>query len=106
MEEHKKIGKILAADLEIRRMDFLIGGTAATCAGVFSNPFDVIKTRQQLQGELQKRKHVQKAKQMYSNQWQAIKNIVKAEGMAGLQKGKHFKSIFDGFPFIKSSIVC
>lgn len=69
-------------------MDFLIGGTAATCAGVFSNPFDVIKTRQQLQGELQK--HVKNSKQLYGNQWQAIKNIVRAEGIAGLQKGITF----------------
>lgn len=66
-------------------MDFLIGGTAATCAGVFSNPFDVIKTRQQLQGELQQ--HVRNKKQPYGNQWRAIKSIVKAEGIMGIQKG-------------------
>lgn len=66
-------------------MDFLIGGLAATCAGVFSNPFDVIKTRQQLQGELQQRK--KGIKQPYGSQWQAIKSIVKAEGLFGLQKG-------------------
>lgn len=65
-------------------MDFLIGGTAAMCAGFFSNPFDVIKTRQQLQGELQK-KTVEKL--VYSSQWQAIKAIIRAEGMVGLQKG-------------------
>lgn len=68
-------------------MDFLIGGTAATCAGFFSNPFDVIKTRQQLEGELQKR--VKNTKQPYGTQWQAIKTIVKSEGLAGLQKGTH-----------------
>lgn len=68
-------------------MDFLIGGTAATCAGVFSNPFDVIKTRQQLQGELHH--HVKNAKQPYGSQWQAIKSIVTAEGVTGLQKGEH-----------------
>lgn len=69
-------------------MDFLIGGTAATCAGFFSNPFDVIKTRQQLQGELQK--HVKHTKQPYGTQWQAIKTIVKSEGLIGLQKGATF----------------
>lgn len=67
-------------------MDFLIGGTAATCAGVFSNPFDVIKTRQQLQGELQK--SPTNIKQPYGTSWQAIKSIVRAEGYIGLQKGK------------------
>lgn len=66
-------------------MDFLIGGTAATCAGVFSNPFDVIKTRQQLQGELQHQ--ITSAKQPYGSQWQAIKSIVRSEGLVGLQKG-------------------
>lgn len=65
-------------------MDFLIGGTAATCAGFFSNPFDVIKTRQQLQGELQKRTTI---KQPYGGQWQAIKSIIRAEGIIGIQKG-------------------
>lgn len=65
-------------------MDFLLGGSAATCAGIFSNPFDVIKTRQQLQGELQKHTTL---KQPYGGQWQAIKSIVRAEGVSGLQKG-------------------
>lgn len=69
-------------------MEFFIGGTAATCAGFFSNPFDVIKTRQQLQGELQQ--HVKNVKQPYGSQWQAIKSIVRAEGVSGLQKGFTF----------------
>lgn len=73
-------------------MDFLIGGTAATCAGFFSNPFDVIKTRQQLEGELQK--HVKHTKQPYGTQWQAIKTIVKSEGLIGLQKGAIFTNFF------------
>lgn len=72
-------------------MDFLIGGTAATCAGVFSNPFDVIKTRQQLQGELQQ--HIKSKKQPYANQWLAIRSIVRAEGITGLQKGNFLDSI-------------
>ncbi|KAJ8966956.1 hypothetical protein NQ314_003178 [Rhamnusium bicolor] len=36
-------------------MDFVIGGTAACGAAIFSNPFDVLKTRMQLQGELRAR---------------------------------------------------
>ena len=31
----------------------LTGGLAACCACVFSNPLEVVKTRMQLQGELQ-----------------------------------------------------
>lgn len=66
-------------------MDFAIGGMAAMCAGLFSNPFDVIKTRQQLQGELTQNK---KVKQLpYRGMWQAIKSVVQAEGIYGLQKG-------------------
>lgn len=97
-------------------MDFVLGGTSAACAGelklklgllfqvidllsivlgFFSNPFDVIKTRQQLQGEmvamkkgvkdLQLKKDLQR--QPYKSIIQSIKSIVKAEGMMGLQKG-------------------
>lgn len=65
-------------------MDFILGGTAAMCAGVFSNPFDVIKTRQQLQGELQKNS---KVKLPYRGLLQAMHTIIKAEGIRGLQKG-------------------
>lgn len=69
-------------------MDFLIAGSAATCAGIFSNPFDVIKTRQQLQGELQK--SVNPTKELYRSGWSAITNIIKSEGITGLQKGTVF----------------
>lgn len=78
-------------------MDFLIGGTAAMCAGVFSNPFDVIKTRQQLQGELQKNT---KSKLPYRGLGQAITTIVKAEGLKGLQKGLGSAL---GFQFVMNS---
>lgn len=61
--------------------------------GFFSNPFDVIKTRQQLQGEMIQMKgvkdlQVKKAlrKQPYKNIFQSIKSIIHAEGFKGLQK--------------------
>lgn len=74
-------------------MDFLIGGMAATYAGLFTNPFDVIKTRQQLEGELEKQ--IKNTKRLYGTQWQAIKTIVQSEGIVGLQKGlnKCFKKL-------------
>lgn len=63
--------------------------------GFFSNPFDVIKTRQQLQGELiairkgvkdlQLKKDLRK--QPYKSVLQSIKSIIRAEGIIGLQKG-------------------
>lgn len=65
-------------------MDYLLGGTAAVCAGFFSNPLDVIKTRQQLQGELQTAKG---SPQPYKGLYQSFRSIIKAEGLKGLQKG-------------------
>lgn len=80
-------------------MEFVLGGTAGCCAGVFSNPFDVIKTRQQVQGELFKGEN--KSKQPYSNTWTAVRSIVKAEGIRGLQKG--FVPAM-GFQFVMNGI--
>lgn len=61
---------------------------------MFSNPFDVIKTRQQLQGEMIQEKgikdlelHKEAKKQPYKNIFQSIKSIIEAEGIHGLQKG-------------------
>ncbi|CAG9865416.1 unnamed protein product [Phyllotreta striolata] len=65
-------------------MDFLIGGLAACGASVFSNPFDVVKTRMQLQGELKARGHHQV---IYRNALHAGYLIAKNEGFRGLQKG-------------------
>lgn len=63
--------------------------------GFFSNPFDVIKTRQQLQGELVAVKRGVKdlelkaelKKQPYKSVFQSFRSIVQAEGIMGLQKG-------------------
>ncbi|KAL3269685.1 hypothetical protein HHI36_008745 [Cryptolaemus montrouzieri] len=65
-------------------MDFAIGGIAAAGAGIFSNPFDVLKTRMQLQGELQaKGQHAV----FYKNAVHAAYVVAKNEGIRGLQKG-------------------
>ncbi|RZC42729.1 solute carrier family 25 member 35 [Asbolus verrucosus] len=65
-------------------MDFLIGGLAAMGASLFSNPFDVLKTRMQLQGELKARgQHAVH----YKNTLHAAYVIAKNEGIRGLQKG-------------------
>lgn len=63
-------------------------------SGVFSNPFDVIKTRQQLQGELVSARGIKdlqlktaQKKLPYKSIFQSIKSIIKAEGLRGLQKG-------------------
>ncbi|CAO1313916.1 unnamed protein product [Diamesa serratosioi] len=66
-------------------MEFFLGGTSAVVAGVFSNPFDVMKTRQQLRGELTSKAEMKKSQ--YENIYKAMITIVRTEGIAGLQKG-------------------
>lgn len=65
-------------------MDFIIGGLAASGAAIFSNPFDVLKTRMQLQGELRARgQHAV----YYRNVFHAGYVVAKNEGLRGLQRG-------------------
>ncbi|XP_065752421.1 solute carrier family 25 member 35 isoform X1 [Phocoena phocoena] len=65
-------------------MDFLMSGLAACGACLFTNPLEVVKTRMQLQGELQApgtyRRH-------YRNVFHAFITIGKVDGLAALQKG-------------------
>ncbi|XP_045490980.1 solute carrier family 25 member 35-like isoform X2 [Colias croceus] len=65
-------------------MDFIIGGLAGVGAGFFSNPFDVIKTRMQLQGELRAKGH---HAVYYKNIPHAMYTIVKHDGVIALQRG-------------------
>ncbi|KAJ8968663.1 hypothetical protein NQ317_009739 [Molorchus minor] len=65
-------------------MDFAIGGLAAAGACIFSNPFDVLKTRMQLQGELRARgQHAVYYRNVFHAGWVVATN----EGLRGLQKG-------------------
>ncbi|KAJ8943470.1 hypothetical protein NQ318_006322 [Aromia moschata] len=65
-------------------MDFVIGGLAASGACIFSNPFDVLKTRMQLQGELRAEgQHAIYYRNVFHAGWVVAKN----EGLRGLQKG-------------------
>jgi solute carrier family 25 protein 34/35 len=65
-------------------MEFVLGGVAAVGAGFFTNPLDVIKTRLQLQGELQ-------ARGLYTVHYRgflhAFYAVAKADGLLALQKG-------------------
>ncbi|KAI8323135.1 mitochondrial oxaloacetate transport protein [Martensiomyces pterosporus] len=63
-----------------------LAGSLASCGAVtFTNPFEVVKTRLQLQGELAKASpNTPKA---YHNVAQAFWTIGKHEGLRGLQKG-------------------
>ncbi|XP_075876602.1 solute carrier family 25 member 35 [Nelusetta ayraudi] len=65
-------------------MDFLLSGVAACGACLFTNPLEVVKTRMQLQGELQSRGTYQV---YYRNVFHAFYTIGKVDGLAALQKG-------------------
>uniref|UniRef100_A0A5F9D2Z1 Solute carrier family 25 member 35 n=1 Tax=Oryctolagus cuniculus TaxID=9986 RepID=A0A5F9D2Z1_RABIT len=65
-------------------MDFLMSGLAACGACVFTNPLEVVKTRMQLQGELQAPGTY---KRHYRNVFHAFFTIGKVDGLAALQKG-------------------
>ncbi|XP_066599878.1 solute carrier family 25 member 35-like isoform X2 [Prorops nasuta] len=65
-------------------MEFALGALAATGAGFFTNPIDVIKIRLQLQGELEARGSYKK---IYKNTLHAGYIIAKHEGILALQSG-------------------
>ena len=65
-------------------MDYLLGGLAGCCAACVTNPFEVVKTRQQLQGELTSRGSYQVH---YKNAFQALYVISQNEGVHALQRG-------------------
>lgn len=65
-------------------MEFLLGGLAACGAGFFTNPLEVVKTRIQLQGELQARGRYTV---FYKNSFHAFYTIAKHDGLRALQSG-------------------
>jgi solute carrier family 25 protein 34/35 len=58
--------------------NFGLSALAPAMAVLFTNPFDTIKVRLQLQGTTDK---------VYRNSWDALLKIRRAEGLQGLQKG-------------------
>lgn len=67
-------------------MDFALAGMAGVMATALTNPIEVIKTRQQIQGEMVP-PHMQISNQPYRGIIQALRTIVKSDGLMGLQKG-------------------
>ncbi|CAM9307365.1 unnamed protein product [Ectocarpus fasciculatus] len=74
-------------------VDFLLAGSATSCASVLSNPMDVVKTRMQLQSELvlrkagQSRQTTQAYRAPYNNALHAFYKICRDEGVRGIQAG-------------------
>ncbi|XP_060068571.1 solute carrier family 25 member 35-like [Ylistrum balloti] len=64
--------------------EFIIGAVSTSCAGFFTNPLEVVKTRMQLQGELQARG---KYTVHYRNALHAFYTIAKNDGFIKLQNG-------------------
>lgn len=65
-------------------MEFALGGAAAMGACLFTNPLEVLKTRMQLQGELQAKGH---HTVHYKNVFHAGYVVAKNDGLLALQKG-------------------
>ncbi|MCL4127522.1 UNVERIFIED_CONTAM: hypothetical protein GTU68_019093 [Idotea baltica] len=65
-------------------MEFLCGALASCGAVIISNPFDVLKTRMQLQGEL---KSMGRYTIIYRNVFHALYSVAKVDGIFALQKG-------------------
>lgn len=65
-------------------MDFIIGGIAGAGASALTTPMDVVKTRLQLQGELQS---PTETKKKYRGTFHAMYVILMKDGLKGLQKG-------------------
>nr|XP_054768586.1 solute carrier family 25 member 35-like [Lytechinus pictus] len=65
-------------------VEFCLGGTAAACAVLFTNPLEVVKTRFQLQGELKAWGTYQRH---YRNVFHAFYTIGRYDGLLALQAG-------------------
>lgn len=76
-------------------MHFFLGGLATTAACCFTNPLDVIKTRLQLQGELQARNQLRT--KPYKGPVHGLFTMVKNEGVLSIQKGLCAASLYQFF---------
>lgn len=80
--------------------DFAMGGASAMFATLFTNPIEVVKTRLQLQGELQKKgQHTV----FYRNLPHGLFVIARTEGVRALQSGL---TAMMGFQFFLNTFRC
>lgn len=65
-------------------LDVTCGGIASAIAGAATNPFDVMRTRMQVQGDLCRAGEFE---QHYTSVWQGLRRVTHEEGFMALQKG-------------------
>uniref|UniRef100_A0A5F8G5R0 Solute carrier family 25 member 34 n=1 Tax=Monodelphis domestica TaxID=13616 RepID=A0A5F8G5R0_MONDO len=73
--------------------DLVLGASACCLACVFTNPLEVVKTRLQLQGELQARGTHPRP---YRGLFRAVGAVARADGLRGLQKGLGAALLYQG----------
>jgi len=69
--------------MRFAQSDFFTAATATSTSCLFSNPFEVVKTRLQLQGELAGKD----ARRIYKGPIHALRLIIAKEGITAIQKG-------------------
>lgn len=88
-------------------VDLVLGASACCLACVFTNPLEVVKTRLQLQGELQKRGTYPR---LYRGFVASVVAVVRADGLCGLQKGLAagllYQGLMNGVRFYCYSLAC
>ncbi|XP_042128191.1 solute carrier family 25 member 34 isoform X3 [Peromyscus maniculatus bairdii] len=96
-----------AGDVVSPAVDLVLGASACCLACVFTNPLEVVKTRLQLQGELQ-------APGTYPRPYRgfvsSVAAIARADGLWGLQKGLAagllYQGLMNGVRFYCYSLAC
>ncbi|XP_028339678.1 solute carrier family 25 member 34 isoform X5 [Physeter macrocephalus] len=88
-------------------VDLVLGASACCLACVFTNPLEVVKTRLQLQGELQARGTYPRH---YRGFLASVVAVVRADGLCGLQKGLAagllYQGLMNGVRFYCYSLAC
>uniref|UniRef100_A0A8C6A6L1 Solute carrier family 25 member 34 n=1 Tax=Marmota marmota marmota TaxID=9994 RepID=A0A8C6A6L1_MARMA len=74
-------------------VDLVLGASACCLACVFTNPLEVVKTRLQLQGELQARGTYPRP---YRGLMASVAAVARADGLRGLQKGLAAGLLYQG----------
>lgn len=88
-------------------VDLVLGASACCLACVFTNPLEVVKTRLQLQGELQARGTYPRH---YRGFVASVVAVTRADGLCGLQKGLAagllYQGLMNGVRFYCYSLAC